>query len=512
MRRSSAAASNIQRSSTSGSISFTLAPSFNRRHANHPWGRSVGLSLLGDTRERTLELFPQNTQGPKNFAKIDTQNNFDLCAQQALRQSRLGNTDSSWYYADIDYAFFVGPSAGLEIWESGNQRGSFGTYASGDRLRVAVEGGVVKYFRNGTLVYTSTVAPTYPLQVDTSLNTVNAGVYNVVITSDLQNVTWTNVASTIQVTNNDIRKVSGTNTWYDAGVGMRTWGQGFGAEDKIRQRYAMTERDDSTGLDHTWWRKYENRSGRWTSPDPYNGSMTIANPQSFNRYAYVQNDPVNFVDPSGLLPVLVCGYTWMNREYGWVYGCSVRDVPEPQDPHDPRGGGRGGPQQSAPGRNEKEINNCQRFAAALDQIANNSQSETNFLDELARTFLRSTAGHPANSGIGEMRLGAGGVLAPGPASFLGNSGIRSEFRGQSDEQGQIRHFVGSVIAASYGFFGQEFMIQREDENSDSGRADVAVSRLAFSIYNDVTGPLGARGRIDQIRKRFADEIRRKFCQ
>ncbi len=144
MRRSSAAASNIQRSSTSGSISFTLAPSFNRRHANHPWGRSVGLSLLGDTRERTLELFPQNTQGPKNFAKIDTQNNFDLCAQQALRQSRLGNTDSSWYYADIDYAFFVGPSAGLEIWESGNQRGSFGTYASGDRLRVAVEGGVVK--------------------------------------------------------------------------------------------------------------------------------------------------------------------------------------------------------------------------------------------------------------------------------------------------------------------------------------------------------------------------------
>jgi len=297
-----------------------------------------------------------------------------------------------------------------------------------------------------------------------------------------------------------------------AGVGMRTWGQGFGVEDKIRQRYGLTERDDATGLDHTWWRKYDNRAGRWTSADPYRGSMTIADPQSFNRFSYVQNDPVNFVDPSGLLPVLVCGYTWMNREYGWVYGCSVRDVPEPQDPHDPRGGGRGGPQQSAPGRNEKEINNCQRFAAALDQIANNSQSETNFLDELARTFLRSTAGHPANSGIGEMRLGAGGVLAPGPASFLGNSGIRSEFRGQSDEQGQIRHFVGSVIAASYGFFGQEFMIQREDENSDSGRADVAVSRLAFSIYNDVTGPLGARGRIDQIRKRFADEIRRKFCQ
>lgn len=28
--------------------------------------------------------------------------------------------------------------------------------------------------------------------------------------------------------------------------------------------------------------------------------MRIGSPQSFNRYAYVQNDPVNFVDPTGL--------------------------------------------------------------------------------------------------------------------------------------------------------------------------------------------------------------------
>ena len=28
----------------------------------------------------------------------------------------------------------------------------------------------------------------------------------------------------------------------------------------------------------------------------------MTDPQSFNRYSYVQNDPVNFVDPSGLDP------------------------------------------------------------------------------------------------------------------------------------------------------------------------------------------------------------------
>ena len=43
-----------------------------------------------------------------------------------------------------------------------------------------------------------------------------------------------------------------------------------------------------------WWSRFE-------QPDPYDGSYDIADPQSFNRIAYVQNDPVNFVDPTGLV-------------------------------------------------------------------------------------------------------------------------------------------------------------------------------------------------------------------
>jgi RHS repeat-associated protein len=85
-----------------------------------------------------------------------------------------------------------------------------------------------------------------------------------------------------------------------AGTGMRTPGQQFGAMDQNRMRYAMTERDEATGLDHTWFRKYETTSGRWTTPDPINGS--IGDPQSVNRYSYVSNDPVNSIDPSGLMP------------------------------------------------------------------------------------------------------------------------------------------------------------------------------------------------------------------
>jgi len=80
-----------------------------------------------------------------------------------------------------------------------------------------------------------------------------------------------------------------------AGVGVRSTGQGFNAGDTNRWKYGLTERDATTGLDHTWWRKYESLSGRWTSPDPMKG---IA-PQTLNAYIYTANDPVNYIDPNG---------------------------------------------------------------------------------------------------------------------------------------------------------------------------------------------------------------------
>jgi RHS repeat-associated protein len=93
------------------------------------------------------------------------------------------------------------------------------------------------------------------------------------------------------------------------GVGLRSLEQGYTGDATTKQGYGLTEKD-SSGQNHTWFRKNENRAGRWTSPDPYNGSMGVDNPQSFNRYSYVENQPTNFVDPSGLQIVT-----------GWAYTC-----------------------------------------------------------------------------------------------------------------------------------------------------------------------------------------------
>jgi Bacterial EndoU nuclease len=45
---------------------------------------------------------------------------------------------------------------------------------------------------------------------------------------------------------------------------------------------------------------YENRHGRFTAVDPLLASGKSANPQSFNRYVYVLNNPIVATDPSGM--------------------------------------------------------------------------------------------------------------------------------------------------------------------------------------------------------------------
>jgi len=62
------------------------------------------------------------------------------------------------------------------------------------------------------------------------------------------------------------------------------------------------ERDPESGNDYFGARHYASSTGRWLSPDPAGiGFANAANPQSLNLYVYVQNNPLAFVDPNGLL-------------------------------------------------------------------------------------------------------------------------------------------------------------------------------------------------------------------
>ena len=103
-------------------------------------------------------------------------------------------------------------------------------------------------------------------------------------------------------------------TDFGAGAGSSyaslPWGDGYSATiglagaDQDNEHFAGMEQDENTSnvpmSEHAQFRQYSFLQGRWLAPDPYMGSYDPTNPQSMNRYAYVLNNPLSFIDPTGL--------------------------------------------------------------------------------------------------------------------------------------------------------------------------------------------------------------------
>lgn len=67
-----------------------------------------------------------------------------------------------------------------------------------------------------------------------------------------------------------------------------------------REKFGTYTRDSYTGLDYADQRFYASAYGRFNTADPYKASAGPKDPGSWNRYSYVQGDPVNRNDPHGL--------------------------------------------------------------------------------------------------------------------------------------------------------------------------------------------------------------------
>jgi RHS repeat-associated protein len=85
-----------------------------------------------------------------------------------------------------------------------------------------------------------------------------------------------------------------------AAQGARTTALGYGASDGVRQKFTEKERDTETGLDYLVSRFYSSTQGRFTSADSFSGSPM--QPQTWNLFSYVLNNPLKFIDPTGHEP------------------------------------------------------------------------------------------------------------------------------------------------------------------------------------------------------------------
>jgi RHS repeat-associated protein len=123
----------------------------------------------------------------------------------------------------------------------------------------------------------------------------NAGMVHYILSDHLGSSTVVTDASGGEV---------GTMKYYPYGAERSTTGQMvtdklFTGQQKEPQAISML------GLYNYGARFYSTLVGRFVSPDPLIASP--GDPQTLNRYAYVRNNPLVYVDPSGLLAAFVCG-------------------------------------------------------------------------------------------------------------------------------------------------------------------------------------------------------------
>jgi RHS repeat-associated protein len=81
---------------------------------------------------------------------------------------------------------------------------------------------------------------------------------------------------------------------------QRVAGLGY-TDDTVRKQFTGYERDIETDLDFAEARMYEPVFGRFTTTDPIQVTPErLGDPQQFNSYVYARNNPLAYVDPSGM--------------------------------------------------------------------------------------------------------------------------------------------------------------------------------------------------------------------
>ena len=91
--------------------------------------------------------------------------------------------------------------------------------------------------------------------------------------------------------------INGNN--YDS-LDFLPFGDQIGGGTGTTHKFTGYERDDESNLDNAQARYYSSQMGRFMSPDPYNTGADPTNPQSWNMYSYVNNNPLTMTDPTGM--------------------------------------------------------------------------------------------------------------------------------------------------------------------------------------------------------------------
>ena len=187
------------------------------------WMNTSGLSTQGATLTKTAnDGWNAGASSTNTIFSGDGWMEFTAIETNMRRVAGLKANGSALSYADIDFAIDLGATGLISVYELGMLRGPFGSYADGDRLRVEIQNGIVRYRQNGVVFYTSAVAPVYPLHAEASLFSQSATLFDVAI----GDFVWINDTK-VRIFGNSLAKNVGTFGWDASAYSTKTINSGY---------------------------------------------------------------------------------------------------------------------------------------------------------------------------------------------------------------------------------------------------------------------------------------------
>ena len=264
--------------------------------------------------------------------------------------------------------------------------------------------------------------------------------------------------------------------------------------------------------------RYNSGQSRFTQVDPIGmASASTGNPQSLNLFAYVGNNPIDFVDPSGLdskppwdpdnpickadplkceppplgpdIIINVRGNPWDDlprNDNPWGY-LPIEDLGEGEV-----GGGGVGISETG----TSQIKSCQRFADRVEQIAEGVLSEKllpNASKKADAFFIRLYIEFSEDNGA------------------YSSDGFKRKYQDFDGSPNQARHYIGGfafgyILGSTLGLIAANL---REDNTTKSGKADRALNAVSTRHAGNF---FWTSDRIPDEIKTLAKKIRREVCK
>ena len=153
------------------------------------WTGLVNVTAANDVLQKTSGCdgcFDAGAISSQQLTTGDGYVEFTIAATNVLFVAGLSHDHSGTGFAEIDFAFRFNGAGQADVLENGAYVGGDTNYAVGDRFRVAIVDGTVRFSRNGSVLLQRNTPVTYPLRLDTAVATIGASLRDAVITSIAQ--------------------------------------------------------------------------------------------------------------------------------------------------------------------------------------------------------------------------------------------------------------------------------------------------------------------------------------